>query len=529
MNALHPTILRLLPEVVLSIGGILALFFGTAFMGLRRDRAPWIALFSLAAAAFVATSPVFAVAVPETPGLIADALTYYVRMTVFAVGALIVLVNWHVPEDGERAEFFSLLLFTLCGASLVGAADDLLLLFLALELVSVPGYVLIGLSRSRGIVHEATVKYFFLGAFAAAITLYGFGFLYGAAGTTVLHAGGSVAAPSLATMFAGEAAGGMLARVGLLLAFVGLSFKIAAFPLHFYVADVYQGAAAPVSGMLGFVPKLAGFTALIRLMDASGWRLDDGMFWAVWAVAAATMFAGNTLALMQRDNIKRMLAYSSIAHSGYMLVALLAGPGSSAITATESPLRNGVAAVLFYMTIYGVMNLGAFAALAYFRGRSANGEPIESFEDLADTARSRPWAALGLAICCLGLMGLPPTAGQWGKIAVFSAALSVPESHPHAQAMIVLVVLGVINAAIAAAYYLRIVSHCIMGEAQADAPPPTACRRLQLGLALCAIIVLAVFLRPGAVLTQAETAAAGFRSRPAAIATALPAEGPARH
>ena len=242
----------------------------------------------------------------------------------------------------------------------------------------------------------------------------------------------------------------------------------------------------------------------MRVFDLFGWRFDSGLFWTMWIIAGLTMTVGNTLALMQH-NVKRTLAYSSIAHTGYMLVGLLAGPGGDSMGAPESPLRQGPAAVLFYMTIYGVMNLGAFSFLAYFRARS--GEPVETFEELSETARSRPWAALGLSICALGLMGLPPTAGLLGKLYLFTSALTVPAWSPYRSAFIWLVVIGVINAAIAAAYYLRIVAACALGERRADATAPTRCNALATGLAVCSILVIAAFIWPGVIADPARTAA----------------------
>ncbi len=510
MTAWHPTVVALLPELVLCAAAVVVLLAGMGGGAGRRHVAPVLTALALIAA-LVVTVWQRQSAGAAFASLNVDSLTWYVRLLSGSVGLLILLANWHVPSDGERAEYFSLLLFSLAGISLVSAADDLLMLFLALELVSVPTYVLIGLSRTHAQVQEATAKYFFLGAFAAAMTLYGFSFLYGAAGTTTL-VGVAPDEPSLAAFMARPGmSGDALVRIGMLLALAGLAFKIAAVPFHFYVPDVYQGAAAPVSGMLGFVPKLAGFVALIRVLGLTGWQFDPPLFWLIWAMAAATMFAGNTLALMQRENVKRVLAYSSIAHTGYMLIALLAGPGGAAEPSAASPFRNGLAAVLFYIAIYGVMNLGAFAALAYFRRRS-DGEPVETFAELSEAARSRPGPAIALAVCAVGLMGLPPTAGLIGKVYLFSSALSLPDGAAFQRPMVVLVVLGVINAAIAAAYYLRIASACLIGEKHRDAAPPTPCPALRAGLLACAVIVILAFVRPGPLLREAHRAADGLHT-----------------
>lgn len=514
---MHPAITALSPEIVLSLAAVCCLFLGMSRRGGLRAATPTAALLGLAAslccAAWLELQRQEAVVSLVRDN---DPLLWYVRLLTAGMGVLIVLVNRHVPADGERGEYFCLLLFSLVGLSLTAAADDLLLLFLAIELVSVPTYILIGLSRTNPAVQEATVKYFFLGAFAAALTLYGFSFLYGAAGTTAMMVADE-SRRSIEAALSEASPSDLMVRIGLLLALSGLAFKIAAVPFHFYVADVYQGAASPVSGMLGFVPKLAGFVALIRILDLTGWRHDATLFWLLWALAAATMTAGNTLALMQRQNVKRVLAYSSIAHSGYMLLALLAGPGGSVGLGMESPLRNGVAALLFYIVIYGLMNLGAFAALAFFRSR-ATGEPVETFDDLSAAARERPWAAGSLAVCALGLMGLPPTAGMLGKLYLFSSALSSPEGATWRGPLIVLVVIGVINAAIGAVYYLRIASACMLGERREDVPSPTSCDALRMGLLASAVLVIAAFIWPGPLLRQAQQAAARFHARPVTMA-----------
>jgi NADH-quinone oxidoreductase subunit N len=491
-------------------GGVLVLLLGLG-------RARWqagLALLVIATALLAAWlgNPTDAESAPQ---LNHDRLLWFVRLVGLGVGFLIVLVNRHVPQDGERGEFFSMLLFSLAGILLVAAANNLIMLFLALELVSVPTYIMIGLSRRDIRAQEATAKYFFLGAFAAAITLYGFSFLYGAAGSLRLFgsvdSGGSV----WAILSRPEALSDTYIVIGLLLSLGGLAFKIVAVPFHFYVADVYQGAASPVTGMLGFVPKFAGFIAIIRILSLCDWSYaqqataaNDALFWLLWVLAAVTMFVGNTLALMQH-NVKRMLAYSSIAHSGYMLVALVAGPGTRAL-ADNSPLRNGVTAVLFYIAVYGVMNLGAFAALSYFRKAGEDGDDAaETLDDIAGAGRRYPWASLSLAICVLGLMGFPLTGGFLGKLYIFSAALSASEGTAGHQAMIVLVVIGVLNSAIAAAYYIRILAACYLGT-PAEGGAPQRCPGLRLSMVLCAAIALAVFFRPGVLFDPSSEAAANI-------------------
>lgn len=500
--SVHPMISMLAPELVLIVAASLLLIVGHSRRAFVLDSLPALTLIALGVALWLAIGRPGG-GIRSTHSLQIDALVYYARWITLCVGVLIVLVNRHVPAARERGEYFALMLFSLAGISLVAVADDMILLFLALELVSVPTYVLIGLSRTDVRAQEATGKYFFLGAFAAAFMLYGFSFLYGIGGTTTLF-GSSAAERSLAQLLVDQPAlrSDPLTMVGLMLVLAGIAFKLAAVPLHYYVADVYHGAASPVAGMLGFVPKFAGILALVRVASVIDWQWTPATFWLLWAMAVATMFVGNTLALMQ-TNAKRMLAYSSVAHSGYMLVALLAGPGLAS-TAIDAPTRNGVTAALFYMAIYGLMNLGAFAALAYIRSPESD-EPVDDLEDLAGASQRHPAACLALAVCVLSLMGIPPMAGFLGKLYVFSAAIAAADSTPHPAAMIWLVVIGVGNSAIAAAYYLRIIATCYLRPALGPGVA-TRCDALRAGLAICAIGVVGFFAFPNVLSREAGRA-----------------------
>lgn len=507
----------LLPEILLCVGAI-----GVLFLGLSKEfssRAVVWSLLFLAGAMFATYKLAMAANGDEVfavTSLHTGPLTHYVRMIAFAIGILVVLACRHVPEAEERGEFFSLILFSFVGLSLTAIANDLVLLFLALELVSVPTYILIGLSRRDIRAQEAAGKYFFLGAFAAALTLYGFSFLYGAAGTMTMFSDGAVPVQagagyhSIAEWFAaGSVADRMhdpLLIVGFMLSLGGLAFKLAAVPLHYYVADVYQGAASPITGMLGFVPKFAGLIAIMHLLTIVQWQIaDSSVYWGLWIIAAATMTVGNTLAFMQY-NVKRMLAYSSVAHSGYLLMALLAGPG---LAGSGSPMRNGVAAMLFYIALYGAMNLGAFLVLSWFRkpGTDDADESAEMLEDLAGAARRHPWASLALAVCILGLMGFPLTGGFLGKLYIFSSVLSATADMPaHQTSLIVLVVIGALNAAIGAAYYLRMIASCYWREPTGKVVTSN-CMGLRVALAVCAIVAVLGFAWPGQLLRHSVSAA----------------------
>jgi NADH-quinone oxidoreductase subunit N len=528
--AAHPLVSNLLPEIILAVGASLMLVLGV--LGGRRIAA-WIALLSLLASLWAAYRLARFPAEPAS-SLLADSLVGFARMAALSLGLLLLMVNRHVPDESERPEYYALMLFSLAGVLLVAVANDLILLFLALELVSVPTYILVGLSRRDVRAQEATAKYFFLGAFAAALTLYGFSFLYGTSGTMQMFHG-LASNRSIASMLSlPSVSGDRLTTVGLLLALGGLAFKIAAVPMHFYVADVYQGAASPMAGFLGFVPKFAGFLAIIRLLSLAGWEHGEGMFWLLWLMAAATMTAGNTLALMQQ-NVKRMLAYSGVAHSGYILVGLLAGPSVAQppLAVSGSPMRDGLGAVLFYIVLYGVMNLGAFAALSCFRKSGADGEDdsAESLTEIAGSGRrsgGASWAALGLSVCVLGLMGMPPTGGFLAKFYVFSSALAGGGAPARTQALLVLVVIGVINSAVAAAYYLRIIACCYL-EKPADGIRISRCPSLGAGLAVCTTVVFVVFLLPGALWARSQAAVATLQGQPrSAISMPASADGAAK-
>lgn len=470
------------PELVLLIGGSAILIAGTFGDGADRRRhglTSWIALVSLIIA-IVLLRTVSAIPAAAGSGLLFGGLADYVRLSALILGVIITLVAWTPPTASERGEFFSMMLFSITGLMITGAADDLLVLFLALELTSIPTYIMVALSQRNQKAVEAATKYFYLGAFSAAIMAYGFCFLFGVSGTTLLSA--SIEAVQLALAAPGTLAHA-LATFGLVLGIGGVLFKVAAFPLHFYIADVYQGASSPVAGMLGFVPKLAGFAAIFKLITLTGWAVGmPALFWFLWVIAAISMTVGNVLALRQ-TSVKRMLAYSGIAHSGYMLVGTLAGP-----LAGQGLMGDGTAAVLYYMVVYGIANLGAFAILGVLHFR---GQPCETVRDLAGLLRRYPSLALLMALAMFTLMGLPPTPGFWGKFALFGSAIAGAQAMTGDQQfwLLALVIIAVVNSAVAAAYYLRVIAAVLLYESDetADALPREA---EQIGALLCGFLLL---------------------------------------
>jgi NADH-quinone oxidoreductase subunit N len=332
---------------------------------------------------------------------------------------------------------------------------------------------MVSISRPLPVAQEAGVKYFFLGAMAAALMLFGFSYLYGTTGYTSLIEIRKVFHPGMGP---GQSAWQLLAVVMLLM---GFAFKLAAVPLHTYAGDVYQGAATPVTALLAFVPKTAGIVALVKLLAvASGpdWHAPDVVVKLLWIIALLTMTVGNVLGLMQ-SNIKRLMAYSSVAHSGYMLVALTALIAAFGLKDAAAVQEKALAGVLFYLCAYGVMNAGAFAVLMMLPGRTdthgrhdADGHPLptagsaETFDDIAGLGRRHMPLGLAMAVACFSLTGLPLTVGFLGKLLIISPALAFGRelSHPFAYMMVLLVVLTMVNAAISAAYYLKIVAYLFL-------------------------------------------------------------------
>ncbi|MFG0282891.1 MAG: NADH-quinone oxidoreductase subunit N [Phycisphaerales bacterium JB039] len=380
------------------------------------------------------------------------------------------------PLRTTRAEYYALFLFSITGLMLCASAADLIWMFLALELTSLPTYVMVAISSHRKRAQEAAVKYFFLGALGAAIFLYGFVLLYGGTGATRLT--------EISAALAGDI--NPLAMAGLLLAIIGVSFKIAAVPMHFYTPDVYQGAAAPVAAMLGYVPKAAGFVTIILLLTTVGWDpgLPQEIRVLLWVMAALTMTFGNVLALLQ-TSVKRMLAYSSIAHSGYILVGVIAGPGIGGFWSS------GIGAVLFYLLGYGLTNAGAFAVLAALERKGADGEPeeIETFDDLRGLCATHPLLGWTLVACAISLLGFPPLLGFLSKAPLFTSAIRAGE-------IPLVIVLG-LNSAIAAWYYLRLAGAAMLQdpgpEAESVRLAPYPSRRVAAVVGAVATIALAVF------------------------------------
>lgn len=475
--------LRLLvPEVILVAAAVL-IYVSGAFVNARALWG-WTALAALAAAAVTllgtSTSP------GDTGPVAADHLALYTRWLTLAAGAVLTLVAMRPLEPAGHPEHVGSLLLAIAGTMLVAAADELVLMFLGLELISIPTYIMLYLGRREATSQEAAAKYFFLSILSSAMLLYGFSFLYGAAGTTDLEAVRQRLADgqdSTAAVY--------LARVALVFVFAGLGFRITAVPFHFYAPDVYQGTTHANAGFLSVLPKVAGVLALVRIVAIA--MEDIGPY--PWRVAAAlavvTMTLGNVVALWQ-NNIRRLLAYSSIAHAGYILIGLavyLASP-------TANQFFDGVAAVLLYLLVYAVATLGAFSALSCL-GRGDR--QVDSIDELAGLAWSggavRPALAWALAIFMFSLAGLPPLAGFWGKLAIFGSALMVRTVRDGVPLWFwMLALIGVLNAAVSAAYYLRVIGTMFF-RPSSDAPArPAETGGALVATVLCAILAVGIGL-----------------------------------
>jgi len=414
-------------------------------------------------------------------------------------GLLLVLISWNPDRRGVAAttdqtdpqsptiapEYFALLLVALSGLLLTAVANNLIVLFLALEMVSMPTYALVALSRQHSQAKEAALKYFFLGALAAAILVYGFSFIYGLTG--------SIRLDQIADTIAhGEIINPELLLLALVLVLVGLCFKIAAVPMHFYAADVYQGAACPVTALLAFLPKFAGFYVLFLIAGFVINPLPENQAHVIagliWILAAATMIVGNVLALVQR-NVKRILAYSSVTHSGYILLALLAWPF------TDNSART---ALVFYICAYALSTLGAFAILTLMEKHN---DEVQQLSDLNGLGRQHPALAAGLTICIFSLMGMPLTAGFIGKFYVFSALFESTALSPYW--IITLLIIALVNIPIAAGYYLKIIAACYLSDDNFT-PQIHITRFQKTGIALTVITIIVLGIAPKILLHYIE-------------------------
>jgi NADH-quinone oxidoreductase subunit N len=420
-----------------------------------------------------------------------DDLTTYLHLVFVAIVALTILFgpDYLVPRGLPVAEFAAVLAFALSGAMLISASADLLVLFLGLELMVIPGYVLAGFHKRDALSTEGAIKYFLLGSFSSAIFLFGLAFVWGLTGSTRI----SEVATALSRIVAGQASLSPGLAMGLAFLTTGVAFKIAAVPFHYWTPDAYQGSPTPVTGYLSVGPKLGAFALILRLFGEALYPLRDEWLIVIFALAAVTMTLGNLVALTQ-DNVKRMLAYSSIAHTGYMMVGLAAFAGGQV---------EGLEGLLFYGAAYAFMNLGAFGVVAALQKRPGVTSRLETFAGLG---RREPVLGILMVLFLLSLTGIPPTAGFFAKAYVILAAVQ------GGGWLTILAVIAVLNAAVAAFYYLRVVVYMYMREPQGEPAPVGHGALLRLGLAVTAVLTVTLGLFPGPFIDGVGAAAQAITS-----------------
>jgi NADH-quinone oxidoreductase subunit N len=440
------SLLAIGPEMVLGVGGLGVLIWAAGFRSRRPHLVAAASLFVLAAAAGAALLGVGRqfLAFDDTVAL--DGFATFFKLVLVAVASVAVLASLHFL-DAERApapEFYGLMILATAGMMLMASATDLILVFLALETFSLAFYVLAAYRR-RLDSQEGSLKYFLTGSFSSAFFLYGVALIYGGTGTTRLVA----IAEALSL---GAVLDQTLLASGVALVLVGLSFKVAAVPFHMWTPDAYQGSPAPVSGFMAAGSKIAGFAVLLRVMVATFPSMASDWRPVVAALAVLTMAFGGVVAIAQA-NVKRMLAYSSIAHSGFLLVGV----------ASANP--RGISGSLFYLATYAITILGAFAVV-YAVGRP--GEDRVNLDGYRGLWSTQPFLAGILALLLISLAGVPPTAGFWAKFEIFSAAWDAGQP--------LLVVIGVLASAIAAFFYLRVIVLMFLEEPRewVGRSPPTA-------------------------------------------------------
>jgi NADH-quinone oxidoreductase subunit N len=472
-------LLRFLPELILILCGTLVMVLTpivksrpTSLFG----NISLLAIFAaIAGAVYSFTDPGMAF----NDMLIVDGFATFFRVLVLAVGAMTVLSSYRFlsRDQTEPGEFHALILFSLSGQCLMVSANSLIMIFIGLEISSIATYILCGYLRDDKRANESALKYFLLGSFATAFFLYGVAIIYGATAQTNLSAirqvlGGANAPP--------------VAMVGIAMAlmFVGLCFKVSGAPFQIWAPDVYQGAPTPVTAFMSAGPKAAAFAIFLRIFLTAFQTNSDVWEPLVWICALLSMTIGNCGALLQ-SNVKRMMAYSSIAQAGYVLVAL----------AARSEI--GTSAAMFYLAAYACMNIGVFAVIAHISGK---GERHLSIKDFSGLASKQPMTAALLTILMLSLIGVPLTGGFFGKFYIFKAALQ--------SNLVWLTVLGLINSAIASYYYLHLLVVMYMnepGEATRDLEPMPLPLKAALLIPVLGTLILGIY--PTALLTFAGASA----------------------
>jgi NADH-quinone oxidoreductase subunit N len=473
MNFAWPAVM---PLIILTLGGLAVLMAGVRISDEDSETLGWISLGVVVIAFIAAAAQLGASGVAFAGAIAADRYSVYFEMVVLIASALTILMSldYAAASGFSGAEYYSLLLFATVGMTLMVVAADLIVIFVALELMSIAVYVLAGIARRDKRSSEAAFKYFMLGAFSTGFLLYGIALIYGATGTIKL---GPIRAAISAAMLSNP-----LLMAGLGLLFVGFAFKVAAVPFHMWTPDAYEGAPTPITAFMAVGVKLGAFAAFVRIFMVHLTAAGVDWQWVLWVSAALTMVVGNLLALVQ-SNIKRMLAYSAIAHAGYVLVGM----------AANAPAAG--AAVLYYLLGYAFTNLGAFAVVVAVERRIAGGSEIADFQGLA---RRHPGIAAAMALFLLSLTGVPPLAGFVGKFYLFSAALSA--------GLIWLVIIAALTSVVSAYYYIHVIVAMYMSEGTAEAAILQSRPALIGVIAIAVIGTIIIGLLPNPYMTAASSA-----------------------
>jgi NADH-quinone oxidoreductase subunit N len=478
---------RLAPEIILCAFGV-AIMILDPFMGAARQRVlAWIAFIGTLLALFGVHIAAHDVAVSGDAGFAysglihADKFSLFMHVVVITAAALAILgsIDYLDEERIQRSEYYALVLFATAGMGILGGANEMVTAFLGLEMSSISTYILAGFRKRALTSNEASLKYFLLGSFATAFFLYGIAMTYGATGTTRIDGVQQFLQQTLAS----QQPLPNLAVLGLGLIFVGLGFKVVVAPFQVYAPDVYEGAPSPVTALLASAPKAATFALMLRIFYVGFGSASSFWFWAIWVSAVLTMFVGNFAALVQ-SNVKRMLAYSSIAHAGYILVAFIAYTDL------------GIAAVLFYLASYALMKIGAFLVIAHLGQQN---EKRLDIRDYAGLGMRQPVLAACFSLFLLSLLGLPATGGFLGKFFAFQAALD--------SRVVWLVVIAAINSVIGSYYYLRVIVAMYFWEPSKDYTPTAVAPALGVALFVAAIGTIYLGIFPGHVLAIAKNAA----------------------
>lgn len=473
--------LRFLPEIILTVFGILIMVLEAVTDRRQKTILGSLGLLGLALA-FAANVIAHGNRGMAFQNMITvDSYGTFFRGLLIVVGFLCILgsISYLSRENAQTGEYYSLILFSVVGQCILATADDLIMLFIGLEISSIATYILAGFLRDDRRNNESALKYFLLGSFATAFLLYGVAWIYGLTGTTNLD--------EIRRYLEQSTHPPVLAGLAAALVFVGLAFKVSVAPFQIWAPDVYQGAAAPVSAFMSAGPKAAAFAVFFRVFMTSFGPLNHRWIPVVWGCALLTMIIGNFAALVQ-TNVKRLLGYSSIAHAGYILVAL------------TSDSQIGAAAAMFYLASYALMNIGAFAVVSHV---AAKHEQHVRIDDLAGLARREPGMAALLAIFVFSLIGVPLTGGFFAKFYVFQAAL---DSH-----LVWLTILGLACSAVAAFYYLKLIVAMYMREPAdtlADVTPPSMGLRVAIWASAIGVLILGIF--PTTLLSFASESASIF-------------------